>query len=128
MLAEGYDNSRSRQVLHLPQEQLALMLSLSRQTTNQILKDLEAQGILQLSYGGIEILDLAGLRAAPTAERESHFRTLAGAPWPATVCRAPALGADIHNDNNRISPCSVPRFPLSSVFAACCWRCRRVPP
>ncbi|WP_153565769.1 helix-turn-helix domain-containing protein, partial [Pseudomonas aeruginosa] len=49
---------------HLPQEQLALMLSLSRQTTNQILKDLEAQGILQLSYGGIEILDLAGLRAA----------------------------------------------------------------
>ena len=65
MLAEGYDNSRSRQVLHLPQEQLALMLSLlSRQTTNQILKDLEAQGILQLSYGGIEILDLAGLRAA----------------------------------------------------------------
>ena len=62
MLAEGYDNSRSRQVLH--QEQLALMLSLSRQTTNQILKDLEAQGILQLSYGGIEILDLAGLRAA----------------------------------------------------------------
>ncbi|EKN0214650.1 TPA: Crp/Fnr family transcriptional regulator [Pseudomonas aeruginosa] len=64
MLAEGYDNSRSRQVLHLPQEQLALMLSLSRQTTNQILKYLEAQGILQLSYGGIEILDLAGLRAA----------------------------------------------------------------
>ncbi|MGC3356723.1 helix-turn-helix domain-containing protein, partial [Pseudomonas aeruginosa] len=47
-----------------PQEQLALMLSLSRETTNQILKDVEAQGILQLSYGGIENLDLAGLRAA----------------------------------------------------------------
>ncbi|MCB2569562.1 helix-turn-helix domain-containing protein [Listeria monocytogenes] len=42
-----------------------MMLSLSRQTTHQILKDLEAQGILQLSYGGLEILDLAGLRAAP---------------------------------------------------------------
>ncbi|MGV8546461.1 Crp/Fnr family transcriptional regulator, partial [Pseudomonas aeruginosa] len=31
-------------------------------TTNQILKDLEAKGIIQLSYGGIRILALAGLR------------------------------------------------------------------
>ena len=32
------------------------MLAISRQTTNQILKDLEAQGILRLAYGGIESL------------------------------------------------------------------------
>jgi CRP/FNR family cyclic AMP-dependent transcriptional regulator len=49
-------------VLHLAQEQLALMLSLSRQTTNQILKELQALGVVQLTYGEIEILDFERLR------------------------------------------------------------------
>lgn len=49
-------------MLHLAQEQLALMLSLSRQTTNQILKELQAQGVVQLTYGEIEILDFERLR------------------------------------------------------------------
>ncbi|MBM7062507.1 Crp/Fnr family transcriptional regulator [Pseudomonas sp. UL073] len=63
MIAEGYGEvSGERRVIHLAQEQLALMLAISRQTTNQILKDLEAQGILRLTYGEIEILDLAQLR------------------------------------------------------------------
>ncbi|MNY81824.1 hypothetical protein D3C86_2235990 [compost metagenome] len=48
----------------MAQEQLAMMLSLSRQTTNQILKDLEAQGALRLTYGEIEILDLDLLQHA----------------------------------------------------------------
>ena len=39
------------------------MLSLSRQTTNQLLKDLQGQGILNLKYGEIEILDAERLRA-----------------------------------------------------------------
>jgi Mn-dependent DtxR family transcriptional regulator len=38
------------------------MLSLSRQTTNQILKDLQGQGIVNLKYGEIEILDAQRLR------------------------------------------------------------------
>ncbi|UMZ12334.1 Crp/Fnr family transcriptional regulator [Pseudomonas sp. MPFS] len=63
-MAAGYGEvSQSRRLLQLPQEQLALMLSLSRQTTNQILKDLQHQGILRLSYGEIEILDAERLRA-----------------------------------------------------------------
>ncbi|MET3456382.1 Crp/Fnr family transcriptional regulator [Pseudomonas kilonensis] len=67
MIAEGYGEIEpTRRVLQLPQEQLALMLSLSRQTTNQILKDLQAQGILHLSYGEIEILDIERLRALTT--------------------------------------------------------------
>lgn len=67
MIAEGYGEIEpARRVLQLPQEQLALMLSLSRQTTNQILKDLQAQGILHLSYGEIEILDIERLRALTT--------------------------------------------------------------
>ncbi|MCU7648465.1 Crp/Fnr family transcriptional regulator [Pseudomonas piscis] len=63
-MAAGYGEvAQSRRLLQLPQEQLALMLSLSRQTTNQILKDLQHQGILRLSYGEIEILDAERLRA-----------------------------------------------------------------
>ncbi len=49
MIAEGYGElDAPRRVLQLPQEQLASMLSLSRQTTNQILKDLQGQGIIGL--------------------------------------------------------------------------------
>ena len=40
------------------------MLSLSRQTTNQLLNDLQSQGIVRLNYGAIEVLDLDRLRAA----------------------------------------------------------------
>jgi len=40
------------------------MLSLSRQTTNALLKDLQAQGIVRLGYGEIEILDAQRLREA----------------------------------------------------------------
>ena len=62
-IAEGYgEQAEPRRVIQLAQEQLALMLAISRQTTNQILKELEAQGILRLTYGGIEIIDLARLR------------------------------------------------------------------
>ena len=63
MIAEGYGEiDPPRRVLQLPQEQLASMLSLSRQATNQILRDLQGQGILELSYGEIEILDAQRLR------------------------------------------------------------------
>ena len=64
LIAENYGEGEPRRVLHLPQEQLALMLAISRQTTNQILKELEAQGILRLTYGEIELLDLPRLRQA----------------------------------------------------------------
>ncbi|MBA4290004.1 MAG: Crp/Fnr family transcriptional regulator [Pseudomonas sp.] len=64
LIAENYGEGEPRRVLHLPQEQLALMLAISRQTTNQILKELEAQGIVRLTYGEIEILDLPRLRQA----------------------------------------------------------------
>lgn len=62
LIAENYGESEPRRVLHLAQEQLALMLSLSRQTTNQILKELQALGVVQLTYGEIEILDFERLR------------------------------------------------------------------
>ena len=62
-IAAGYGELLgSRRVLQLSQEQLALMLSLSRQTTNQILKSLQQEGALRLGYGEIEILDPARLQ------------------------------------------------------------------
>ncbi|MGL4316281.1 MAG: Crp/Fnr family transcriptional regulator [Pseudomonas sp.] len=64
LMAEGYGETGERRSLHLAQEQLALMLALSRQTTNQILKELQARGALRLTYGEIEILDLQILRQA----------------------------------------------------------------
>lgn len=53
-----------RRLIAVRQEQLAMMLSLSRQTTNQILRDLEDKGIARLTRGEIEILDFPRLRAA----------------------------------------------------------------
>ncbi|MCY1083386.1 Crp/Fnr family transcriptional regulator [Archangium lansingense] len=66
MIAEGYGNLRggARRVIDVSQEQLALMLAISRQTTNQILKELEARGAVRLTYGKIELLSLEKLRDA----------------------------------------------------------------
>lgn len=66
-MAEGYgirsDSSTvSARTLHVSQEKLSAMLSISRQTVNQMLKELEHDGLLQLGRGNIEILDLEGLR------------------------------------------------------------------
>jgi len=53
-----------RRLIAVRQEQLAMMLSLSRQTTNQILRDLQQRGIARLTRGEIEILDFDKLRSA----------------------------------------------------------------
>ncbi len=62
--AESFDShqDRSRRVIQIQQDQLALMLNITRQTTNQMLKDLERQALIKLVYGAIEIIDLEGLR------------------------------------------------------------------
>lgn len=65
MIAQGYGEiDQARRTLQLPQEDLAAMLGLSRQTTNSLLKALEQQGLIGLSYGAIEVLDLRGLQQA----------------------------------------------------------------
>ncbi len=48
-------------VVPISQTQLGLMLSLSRQTTNQVLQALQDQGVLRVAYGRIEVLDRARL-------------------------------------------------------------------
>lgn len=65
LVAHGYGGRAGapRHTLHLPQEQLALMLGVSRQSANKALRALEARGLIALRYGGIELLDLAALGA-----------------------------------------------------------------
>lgn len=61
LLADEYGAAAARRVLNVPQEQLAQMLALSRQTVNQILRQFEREGLLALRYGEIEIVDADGL-------------------------------------------------------------------
>lgn len=63
-IAGGYGarSDGSKRVIRVQQDQLGAMLSISRQTVNQILKDLEGRGLLHCARGSIEITDFAGLR------------------------------------------------------------------
>jgi CRP-like cAMP-binding protein len=62
LMAEGYGERSGRRSVEVSQDQLAMMVSTSRQTANQVLKELEQKGLIRVSYGSIEILDLDGLR------------------------------------------------------------------
>lgn len=65
MIAGGYGGlNASQSRIRVSQDSLASMVSLSRQTTNQLLRNLESQHILSLKSGEIAILDFDRLRAA----------------------------------------------------------------
>ncbi len=70
-----------RRRLRLPQEYLASMLGVSRQTVNKALRALEREQVVALHYAEIEILDLPGLvqRAGPI-DPDLHPRPLPAAP------------------------------------------------
>lgn len=51
-----------RRVVRVPQDRLAAMLALSRQTVNRALKQLEAEGSVRLTRGGTELVDVDRLR------------------------------------------------------------------
>lgn len=53
--------SQQQAGIPLQQEQLGQLLSLSRQTTNQLLRQLVAQGLIQSQYGGITVLNRPAL-------------------------------------------------------------------
>lgn len=66
MIADGYGQwaDRTHPLVDVSQETLATMVASSRQTVNQVLRRLEADGLVRLAYAGVEVLDLHGLRAA----------------------------------------------------------------
>jgi len=49
--------------VELPQRTLAAMLGVARPSLNKILKELERDGLIKISYSTVEVLDLAGLAA-----------------------------------------------------------------
>jgi CRP/FNR family transcriptional regulator, cyclic AMP receptor protein len=51
-----------RPSLPISQEEIAQLAGLSRQRANQALQRLEQAGLLRIDYGGITVIDLAGLR------------------------------------------------------------------
>jgi CRP-like cAMP-binding protein len=50
------------ELLRITQEELGYLVGLSRQRTNEALRRLHAQGLIRIEYGGVRVLDLAGLR------------------------------------------------------------------
>ncbi len=65
-LLEGYGQRKAEPSLsvRVSQERLGMMLSLSRQTVNELLRQLEQKSIIRCQRGGVRILDLSRLRDA----------------------------------------------------------------
>lgn len=61
-LFDPYLNPVQSRVLHISQEEIGYLCSLSRQRANQALQLLEKAGLLKVEYGAITILDLQALR------------------------------------------------------------------
>ena len=51
------------QLLRITQQELAYLVGLSRQRVNEALNALAAAGLIRVEYGGVRVLDLAGLRS-----------------------------------------------------------------
>ena len=57
------------EVLRITQQELAYLVGLSRQRVNEALATLQEQGIIQVEYGGLRVLDMPALRSAMPAPR-----------------------------------------------------------
>src|SRR5262245_2815332 len=70
-LFEGYGERKTEQPrsVRVSQERLGMMLSLSRQTINELLQQMEQEAIIQCQRGGVRILDPGRLKdvAQPSA-------------------------------------------------------------
>lgn len=53
---------RTGDFVQLNQEEIGLLSAVSRQRTNESLHQLERAGLLRVEFGGVSVLDLAGLR------------------------------------------------------------------
>lgn len=52
------------EVLRITQQEMAYLVGLSRQRVNEALTALQAQGMIQVEYGGLRVLDLQALRSS----------------------------------------------------------------
>jgi CRP-like cAMP-binding protein len=49
-------------MLRITQQELGYLVGLSRQRVNEALRELQRAGVIRIEYGGVRVLDLAGLR------------------------------------------------------------------
>jgi CRP-like cAMP-binding protein len=68
-LLEGYGQRKAASTyrVRVSQERLGMMLSLSRQTVNELLRQMEQESIIQCERGGVRIVDPGRLRKAARA-------------------------------------------------------------
>ena len=55
------------ELLRITQQELAYLVGLSRQRVNEALHTLQVRGLIRIEYGGLRVLDLAGLQSARPA-------------------------------------------------------------
>ena len=58
------------EILRITQQELAYLVGLSRQRVNEALTTLQAQGAIRVEYGGLRVLDLAGLRSTVFGDKK----------------------------------------------------------
>jgi CRP/FNR family cyclic AMP-dependent transcriptional regulator len=55
------------ELLRITQQELGYLVGLSRQRVNEALRALQARGLIRIEYGGLRVLDLAGLQRSRPA-------------------------------------------------------------
>ena len=68
------ENQFNRRTIMVTQEELSEMTGVSRKTVNHCVRQMEAQGVLQARYGGVDIRDTAALHAMVAAGAEPRAR------------------------------------------------------
>ena len=57
-------------MLRITQQELGYLVGLSRQRVNEALRVLQSRGLIRIEYGGVRVLDLAGLQRAHPAQAD----------------------------------------------------------
>ena len=57
-------------LLRITQQELGYLVGLSRQRVNEALRVLQSRGLIRVEYGGVRVLDLAGLQRAHPAQAD----------------------------------------------------------
>lgn len=58
-------------LLRITQQELSYLVGLSRQRVNEALRALQAEGLIEVAYGGLRVIDLAGLQQRVQREADS---------------------------------------------------------
>ena len=58
-------------LLRITQQELGYLVGLSRQRVNEALRVLQSRGLIRVEYGGVRVLDLAGLQRVHPAQADS---------------------------------------------------------